>query len=454
MTSTEEMNELQKKNGGLALFMAVGLAVVSACGNSNQAPQADPAGGSPGSSASPSTGPSENGKDQNVVSADITPEDGASLLVWESDGNEKKFLEEVGKQFEAKYGVKVKVEAVPAIDTVGKLMTDGPAGLGADVYSAPHDNIGKAVSAGLMLANDRTAEDMKTNTIPSVVNAVSYDGVAYGYPTSADTYALYYNKAYLPKGPETFDELIAFGREFTDPKKKKYALVWDVAQIYLVHSFIAGYGGYIFGKDGTDPSDIGLNNEGAVEGVSFARKLKPLFPLNTADINSNLITGLFQEGNAATMIEGTWQMANLQKAGVDFGVVPLPQLPNGEHPKSLISVRSLFVNSYSRYPNAAKLFAELATNKENAKLRFEMTAQLPTRQDLIDDPAVAGNPNVAAFMTQMQHAVPLAAIPETSTMWVPSYAALSSVWNDDKADVKSALDQMASQMKTAMKTNQ
>ena len=33
---------------------------------------------------------------------------------------------------------------------------------------------------------------------------------------------------------------------------------------------IAGYGGYVFGDDGTDPSDIGLNNAGAVEGISYA----------------------------------------------------------------------------------------------------------------------------------------------------------------------------------------
>lgn len=468
------MNELRKKQWGKAVLLAIVLAIAAACGNAGHS-QVEPGSGNGSANATgslsgkangnangdgtgngkgnPGDNPNSSTASPNSVSADIEPEDGASLVVWESDGNERKFLEEIGRQYEELYGVKVKVETVPSIDTVGKLMTDGPAGLGADVFSAPHDSIGKAVSAGLMLANDRTTEDLAKNAIPSVVSAITYDGVTYGYPMSADTYALYYNKALMPKGPETFEELLEFGKTFTDPSAKKYALAWDVAQIYLVHAFIAGYGGYIFGQDGTDPADIGLNNEGAVEGATFARTLKALFPLNTADINSNVIAGLFQEGNAAAMIEGTWQMANLANAGVDFGVVPLPLLPNGEHPKSLISVRSLFVNSYTRYPNAAKLFAELATNKENAKLRYEMTAQLPTRQDLMNDPVVTGNPDVAAFMTQMQHAVPLAAIPETATVWVPSYAALSTIWNDDKTDVKQALDHMVSQMKTAMETN-
>lgn len=434
-----EKNKIAKT---LALTMVLVSAAGCAGGNA----------GSSGQDSSPETATKGTSPSQNV-SADIKPEQGASLLVWESDGNERAFLQEIGKQFETAYGVKVKVEVVPSIDTVGKLMTDGPAGLGADVFSSPHDAIGKGVSAGLMLPNDRTQSDVLDNVMPSVAQAITYKDVLYGYPMSADTYALYYNKKLMPKEPATFEELLAFGRTFTDPAAKKYGLAWDVAQIYQAHAFIAGYGGYIFGDEGTNPEDIGLNGEGAVEGMKFARSLKALFPLNTADINNNVISGLFQEGRAAAMIEGTWQMANLRKAGVDFGVVQLPLLPNGKHPQSLISVRSLFVNSYTKYPNAAKLFAELATSRDNAKLRYEMTAQLPTRRDLVSDPAIMADPNVSSFLAQLQNATPLPVIPETSTLWVPSYAALSVIWNDDRADIQKTLDNMVSQMRTAMKTS-
>lgn len=427
---------------GKTLALTLALAAVAGCGNAGEAGNGQQTDG--GTESAGSTASAQN------VSVDIKPEKGASLLIWESDGNEREFLRKVGEQFEAAYGVSVKVEVVPSIDTVGKLMTDGPAGLGADVFSSPHDAIGKAVSAGLLLPNDRTGADVAANVMPSVAQAITYQGTLYGYPMSADTYALYYNKKLLPQGPATFDELLAFGRSFTDPAAKQYGLAWDVAQIYQAHAFIAGYGGYIFGAGGTDPTDIGLNNAGAVQGMEFVRSLKQLFPLNTADINNNVISGLFQEGKAAMMIEGTWQMANLKQAGADYGVVPLPLLPNGEHPQSLISVRSLFVNSYTKYPNAARLFAELATSKDNAKLRYELTAQLPTRQDLMDDPAIKADANVSAFLEQLKHATALPVIPETSTIWVPSYAALSVIWNDERADIKQTLDNMANQMRSAM----
>ena len=66
---------------------------------------------------------------------DIQPEEGASLVVWESDGPEGEFLEYVGAEFSERiYGVPVRFEAVGHTDAPTKLETDGPAGLLAPMY--------------------------------------------------------------------------------------------------------------------------------------------------------------------------------------------------------------------------------------------------------------------------------------------------------------------------------
>ncbi|WP_325050152.1 extracellular solute-binding protein [Cohnella faecalis] len=166
----------------------------------------------------------------------------AKLLVWDTQGNELDYLKKVGADFEKRYGVPVKVAPVPNIDTVGKLVTDGPAGIGADVFSAPHDHVGKAVTAGLVLENDRTRDDIEKNDVPAALPALSYEEVLYGYPIAVDTYALYYNKKLLKEAPKTYEELIAFAKTYNDPKSKKFAFVWDVPQIYLAYSFLSGYG--------------------------------------------------------------------------------------------------------------------------------------------------------------------------------------------------------------------
>ena len=78
-----------------------------------------------------------------------------------------------------------------------KLKTDGPAGLGADVFHAPHDHVGNMVSAGSILEN-MVADEYKENFMEAAINGTSYtdDGGSnlYGFPIAIETYALYYNK--------------------------------------------------------------------------------------------------------------------------------------------------------------------------------------------------------------------------------------------------------------------
>ncbi|MDK8183871.1 maltose ABC transporter substrate-binding protein [Paenibacillus sp. UMB4589-SE434] len=393
----------------------------------------------------------EHSEQQQGLQAELKPEEGAELLVWESKGPELDFMKAVAVSFEQEYGVKVKVEAVPAIDAVTKLTTDGPAGIGADVFAAPHDHLGNAVMAGLVLQNDVLDDPAKNQFMTSALEGVSYEGVLYGYPTAIDTYALYYNKKLLPKAPGTYDELIQFAKSYNDPANKKYALMWNVGQLYQSYSFLAGYGGYVFGNGGTNAADMGLNSAQSVAGAKYLQSLKQILPINVNDINDNIITGFFVEGSTAAIINGPWLMNELTNAGVDYAVAPLPLLPNGEHPKSMSGIRAVYVNSYTEYPAAAKLFARYVTSQENGKKRFEMTRQLPARKDLMAEPTIAQDANIMAFLEQAEHSTPMPSIPEMGTVWVPAGAALAAIWNDNQ-EPSVVLDKAAAQIKTAIQS--
>ncbi|MFC5407576.1 maltose ABC transporter substrate-binding protein [Cohnella soli] len=382
---------------------------------------------------------------------ELKPEDGAQLLIWESKGPELDYLKAVAEQFEKEYGVKVKVDAVPAIDSVKKLTTDGPAGIGADVFSAPHDQLGNAVMAGLVLQNDVYDEKAKSEFMESAIQGISNQGTLYGFPTAIDTYALFYNKSLMPTAPKTYEDIVKFAATYNDPKNKKFAFMWNVGQLYQSYSFLAGYGGYIFGNNGSDPNDIGLNKDKSVEGAKYLQSLKQILPVNTNDINDNIITGFFQEGKTAAVINGPWLQASLTDVNFEYGVAPLPLLPNGQHPISFSGIRGLYVNSYTKYPNAAKLFASYATNKTNLIKRFEMTKQLPPRKDLMEDPIITKDAKAAAFLEQAKYSTPMPSIPEMGNVWVPAGTALATLWND-KQDPATALNSAVDQIKTATKT--
>ncbi|SKA73019.1 arabinogalactan oligomer / maltooligosaccharide transport system substrate-binding protein [Clostridium sp. USBA 49] len=124
-----------------------------------------------------------NAQTNTEAKAELKPEEGASLVVWESEGAEGEYMKYAAQEFEKKYGVKVKYEAVDHIATAGKLQQDGPAGVGADVISAPHDNLGKLIAAGLIRPNNNP-DRIKKDFIDAAVNGVSMDGTVYGYPTT------------------------------------------------------------------------------------------------------------------------------------------------------------------------------------------------------------------------------------------------------------------------------
>ncbi|WCR27110.1 maltose ABC transporter substrate-binding protein [Paenibacillus thiaminolyticus] len=387
---------------------------------------------------------------QHAGEAGLQPEKGATLLVWESKGPELDFLKAVAEDFEQEYGVNVKVEAVPAIDSVTKLTTDGPAGIGADVFSAPHDHLGNAVIAGLVLQNDMYDELMKQQIMDSALEGVSYDGVLYGFPTAIDTYALYYNKKRLNQAPATYEELIQFAQTYNDPKNKQYAFMWNVGQLYQSYSFLAGYGGYLFGNGGKDAGDIGLSTDGAVAGAAFLQSLHDILPINSNDINDNIITGFFIEGKTAAIIGGPWLMTDVKNAGLDYGVAPLPLLPNGEHPPSLSGIRALYVSSYTEYPAAAKLFASYATSRHNIVKRYELTRQLPPRQDMMEEPIIKQDANALAFLEQAKYSAPMPSIPEMGNVWVPASAALAAIWND-RQEPETVLKKAVEQINTAIR---
>lgn len=144
-------------------------------------------------------------------------------------------------------------------------------------------------------------------------------------------------------------------------------------------------------------------------------------------------------------------MTDVKSAGIDFGVAPLPLLPNGEHPQSMSGIRALYVSSYTEYPVAAKLFARYATSRKNLVKRYEMTTQLPPRQDMMEEPIIKGNANALAFLEQTKHSAPMPSIPEMGNVWVPAGAALAAIWNDNQqpGDV---LKKAVEQIKTAIQT--
>jgi arabinogalactan oligomer / maltooligosaccharide transport system substrate-binding protein len=432
-------------------LLAVSLMLVillAACGGNGGGNGGNDANGSAADNPAAANGNNGTGSDNaGAEDQELQPEPGAKLMVWEAK-EQQDYMRIIAQDFEAKYGIPVTVEELAGGDQGGRLATDGPAKLAADILTLPHDQLAQAVKAGLLLPNDVFEEATRATSVETAIDASSYEGVLYGYPKSVETYALFYNKDIFPEAPKTWDEIVQFAQGFNNPNENTYAVMWEFVGYYTA-PFIASSGGYFFGKDNTDPADIGLNSPGAVEGFEFLQSLKPILPMNAGDVTYDVKTELFAGGKLALNIDGPWSVAAF-KDKVNFGVAPLPKLPNGNDSVSFSGVKSYYVNSYTAYPIAARLFANFASGKEYQIKNYEMTGAIPANTEAGEDPRIKEDPYVSGFFAQFGQSMPMPAIGEMNAVWDPLKAAFTTVWDDPNADVKETLDTLVETIKTSI----
>ncbi len=420
-----------KKRSILALVLALVMVatLATACG---QKP----------ATTDPTPTPSESASATPTESA--TPAEPVSLKVWESDGNEKLFIEEMAKLYMADNShVTITVEPVAHTDAAQRLQLDGPAGVGADVFAAPHDKLGEMIVGGIILEN-ANANDVKGSMVEAAINATSYDGKLYGYPTAIETYALFYNKALLQNPPKTWDEVKEFAKTFNKPSEGKYAIVWDVDDGYFNYMFLSGYGADLFGPNGTDKAQHMVNSPEAIKSLDYFQKFrKEYLDVDAADLTGDFMSAGFQNGTVAMAVTGPWSISAYREAGVDFGVTSLPKLPgNDTPPKSFSGIRAMYISSFSKNADEAQKFANFLVSKDALLKRYEITNQIPPRTDVaISDDAHAG------ILEQFGFSKPMPSIPAMNTYWPSMASAYANIWNG--SDIKTELDLAAAALEAA-----
>lgn len=399
-------------------------------------------------------GPQDDTETKDTGKKDEETSKPEKLVVWE-DKDKSGWLEKVAADFEKEHGVKIEFKEVEmATKMRDQIRLDGPAGTGPDVLTLPHDQVGQVATEGL-ITELKVGEDVAKRFSESTIAAETFDGKLYGLPKSSETPVFVYNKDLMKEAPKTLDELYTFSKDFTKDDKYGFLALWD--NFYFAHGLIGGMGGYVFNNnDGTlDPKDIGLNNEGAVEGTEFIQKwyTEKLFPNGIIGENGgSALDGLFQEGKVASVMNGPWSFQPYQDAGVNIGMAALPTLPNGDHVKTFMGVKGWHVSAYSKDQEWATKFIDFITSDENSKYRFEQTQEVPTNVALVEDPAIAENEGAKAVAEQSQYAVPMPNIPEMAEVWKPMADALQTVVTG-KSEPKKALDSAVEQINANIEAN-
>ena len=375
------------------------------------------------------------GKKESGADSASAAEEPVTLKVWESTNGPDQFIKKAGEAFTAKYpNITIEYVNVELGDAAGQIALDGPAGVGPDLFAAPHDKLGELVSGGHVLET-ADADAMKASVLGACSTALTYGGKMYGYPVSAETYALFYNKALIKESelPKTWEDLAAFTKKFNASNSGKYGFIMDVGNAYYTIVFTTSDGNRLFGPSGTDTTSTNINSAKSVKGMQFFQNLRSALNVPSADLTTSVADAAFAAGTAAMHITGLWNVVPFKDAGIDFGVSPLPSLPGDKNPSASFSgTRAMFVSAYSDYPAEAAQFAAFLVSEEMQKLRFDITGALPSINTTVDSPYMGG------FLQQLDYAFPMPSIPQMGAYWEAMNNASKNIW--DGADVQKELD--------------
>lgn len=337
------------------------------------------------------------------------------------DKGYKDYINDIKGDFEKKNGVKVVVKTKDALTTLDSLKLDGPAGKAADVMIAPFDRVAVLGKQG-QLATVKLADDGRYNDADK--KNVTLKGKTYGEPVTIETLVMYYNKDLIKKAPTSFKELEALSKDskfaYENDKTKNVAFLTQWTNFYNAYGLIKGYGGYVFGDNGTNPKEIGLNNKGAVEGLTYISDwFKNVWPkgMMSASSNENFVTDQFTSGKTAVIIDGPWMAAKYKKAKVNYGVAALPTLDNGNKYQAFGGGKAWVISNYSKQKGLSQKWLDYVTNKKNQTKFFKDTNEVPANEQARDAVAKGDNDLAKAVIAQYKDADPMPNIPEMAEVW-------------------------------------
>ncbi|MEC5422951.1 extracellular solute-binding protein [Virgibacillus sp. C22-A2] len=388
----------------------------------------------------------ESGNDNgaNESEASEKPEE---LTIWANDhDNQMTAIEKIAADYEEQEGITVNVVAKPMLDQLQELSLAGPEGNGPDLFFQPHDQIGNIVAQGLAEPLDLSDEEISGYS-DAAIESVTYnfdgDTDRYGVPAVFETYGIFYNKDIVSEAPQDIDDLKTILEEKTNASEDQYGFLMKPNDIYFAYPFFKNYGGYIFGGDigEYDTTDIGLNNEGSIQGGELFQSFfgQGMIPASTT---VDVVDGLFTEGKVGAVIGGPWSISGYTEAlGDSVGFAPFPTI-NGEPSATLVGVKSWMVSYYSEEKDWAKDLALFMTNEENLQHYFEVAGELPPNTNALES---IEDPIYAAFAEQIEYGVPMPSTPQMAQVWEPMNNALQFLAEGE--DVQSVLDEAVEQIK-------
>ena len=342
-----------------------------------------------------------------------------SLTVWTHfDGPEGAWLKGQVAAWAAKNGATVQVVNVPFAQLNDKFIQSAPKGQGPDlVVTQPQDRVGQLAAAGVLEPMDKYVLS-KSDLQKVAVDAMTYRGKLFGLPMFAEAVAVVYNKKLVTSFPTTWDAFIKAAQQNTS--SGKFGFLTPLDNAYQNFGVISAYGGYIFKNTGgtLDVKNVGIGNAGAAKAMALLNDLRYKYNLIPEGVNGDAAKSAFVSGRLAMFLTGPWDMGDIKKAGIQYGIANLPVPPGASGKWSpFVGVQGIMLSAYSKQKEKAAALAKALVSSD-AQVGFNKAGgRIPVSKaalvKLKGDPVVAGFSKAIAVGTAMPN------VPEMGAVWGP-----------------------------------
>ena len=282
----------------------------------------------------------------------------------------------------------------------------------ADVYMYANDCLGDLMRAAALtkLDGDYLSQVQNDNSVAMVDTVTHTDGGVYGFPYTANTWFMYYDKtAFTEEDVKSLETMLAKGK-----------VAFPLSTSWYLASFYVANGCTLFGPKGND-AYAGIQF-GGENGVAVTKYLVDLAKNRRLVEDNSTHGGYWLAGKVDAYFSGTWDAERVRNIlGENMGVAQLPTITiDGEvkQMRSFLGSMAIGVNHSSDYPQAAMQLAAFLASEEAQLLRYEMNGIIPAATALVTNPVVANDPVAVGQMLTVQNTtVVQPTIPEMNNYW-------------------------------------
>jgi multiple sugar transport system substrate-binding protein len=326
-----------------------------------------------------------------------------TLTVW-AMGNEGVKLSVMADAFMAENpGTTVNVTPVDWGQAVAKLQTAIAGGQTPDVSQMGTDMMGQF--AATQALEPVPADFDQSAFFESAWNTNIVDGTVYGVPWYVETRLLYYRTdiaaaAGITEAPATMDDLKAMATALQGDGAADWGISLGTKNWQEYLPFLWSNGGTVVDEAGA----YQLDSPEAVAALTmydsyFEEGLSPKSVPEGFDI-----TPAFVSGTHPMFFSGPWHLSLIREAGgADFADKwAIAQMPADVSSTSFLGGANLVVYKESQNKDLAWAFVKYLSEPASQVAWYKQVTVLPAVQAAWDDPALADDPNLAAFGQQLE----------------------------------------------------